>query len=462
MYKNEKKPEELIDEIIKLYISGESVNKISSTLNISKPTIFRYVKLKLGDKKERKDIIKKRLENYKNTTLTESKCKKMQEIKKFIESNNGKCLSKTYIDCDHEIKFICDKNHICETTAYKLLNKNLWCSECFKQDMKKEEREKILENLKKIAESKNGECLSEEYLGPKTKLKCKCKNGHFWESSPCSIRYSKHWCPFCAGYYGNIEDMKKLANDKYYGKCLSEKFINTKTKLKWECNNGHVWEATPNNVKRGYWCPYCSSNITEEKCRYIFEILTSKEFKKNKKELGENLELDGYNEDLKLAFEYNGEQHYEKVSYLPDEEILNIKFRDLKKEKICLDKNIKLIAIPYTFSKSDSILIKFIVDKLSDSNVIFDKNLLDIKEFYKVYYTCISNNIKHVKDICISKGGDCLSEKCKNYKDKLKIICSLNHEWLATISDIKKDKWCPECKNIERNNTNVKTINFIK
>ena len=42
------------------------------------------------------------------------------------------------------------------------------------------------------------------------------------------------------------------------GKCLSKKYINTKSKLKFECSEVHVWEATPNAVQGGTWCPKCS------------------------------------------------------------------------------------------------------------------------------------------------------------------------------------------------------------
>jgi len=41
------------------------------------------------------------------------------------------------------------------------------------------------------------------------------------------------------------------------GKCLSEEYINAKTKLEWECRKGHRWFATPDNVTRGTWCPIC-------------------------------------------------------------------------------------------------------------------------------------------------------------------------------------------------------------
>ncbi|MCP4898302.1 MAG: hypothetical protein GY906_15115, partial [bacterium] len=39
------------------------------------------------------------------------------------------------------------------------------------------------------------------------------------------------------------------------GKCLSDTYINTHTKLLWECKQGHQWEAKPSNIKSGRWCP---------------------------------------------------------------------------------------------------------------------------------------------------------------------------------------------------------------
>lgn len=64
-----------------------------------------------------------------------------------------------------------------------------------------------------------------------------------------------------------------------------------------------------------------TSNKTEEECRAILErIFNSRfdsvrpDFLKNPK-TGRNLEMDCYNEQLKLALEYNGQQHYRYTPY---------------------------------------------------------------------------------------------------------------------------------------------------
>ena len=66
----------------------------------------------------------------------------------------------------------------------------------------------------------------------------------------------------------SIQDMHNLAN-KYGGKCLSEKYINANTKLKWQCQKGHIWESTPSSVRRGHWCLECSGSKKKNCPQYM-------------------------------------------------------------------------------------------------------------------------------------------------------------------------------------------------
>lgn len=63
-----------------------------------------------------------------------------------------------------------------------------------------------------------------------------------------------------------------------------------------------------------------------------------------------NLELDCYNDQLKLAVEYNGIQHYKFSPFFHknNEAFLNQKYRDEMKRYKCKEQNIKLIEVPYT------------------------------------------------------------------------------------------------------------------
>jgi hypothetical protein len=62
------------------------------------------------------------------------------------------------------------------------------------------------------------------------------------------------------------------------------------------------------------------------------------------------LELDGYCEQLSLAIEYNGIQHYVWPNFLPMnyEQFLKQRGRDQLKSEICIERNICLLIIPYT------------------------------------------------------------------------------------------------------------------
>ncbi|MFP3339499.1 hypothetical protein R0J91_16095, partial [Micrococcus sp. SIMBA_131] len=84
-----------------------------------------------------------------------------------------------------------------------------------------------------------------------------CENGHIFEATFSSVKYSNYWCSECRGVKKyTIEDMEELARLKG-GKCLSYIYVNNATPLKWECENGHQWDTTPTVIIRGGWCKRC-------------------------------------------------------------------------------------------------------------------------------------------------------------------------------------------------------------
>jgi len=57
----------------------------------------------------------------------------------------------------------------------------------------------------------------------------------------------------------NLKQMQLMAKERN-GECLSTKYINCETKLKWKCEEGHIWKTTPKSIRNdNHWCPYCSS-----------------------------------------------------------------------------------------------------------------------------------------------------------------------------------------------------------
>jgi hypothetical protein len=55
-----------------------------------------------------------------------------------------------------------------------------------------------------------------------------------------------------------IDEMKSLAKSKG-GQCLSTKYINHKSRLRWHCSLEHEFRLTPNAIKnQNRWCPQCT------------------------------------------------------------------------------------------------------------------------------------------------------------------------------------------------------------
>jgi hypothetical protein len=284
-------------------------------------------------------------------------------FKLLANNKNGECLSTEYIACDKKLKFKCSLGHVWETKPYYLVNNNSWCPQCNKS------HKDSIETFQKIATKNGGECLSEKYVNCRTKLSFKCKKGHVWNAKPHDVKYSKSWCPVCSNSIKlTIEEMREIAN-KRGGKCLSNEYINSHTKLLWECKYGHQWDAKPSCIKNdNKWCPICSESKGERRIReylILYNIIFEREKKFDECRGNKNmLSFDFHIPILNTLIEYDGRQHYVPVNfYKCSDEQAQKTFNDLVnndniKNNFCKENNIRLIRIPYTINNIEDYLKK--------------------------------------------------------------------------------------------------------
>ena len=111
----------------------------------------------------------------------------------------------------------------------------------------------------------------------------------------------------------------------------------------------------------------------EYACRCVLEEIYSRDFIKARPdflknpETGYNLELDGYNEDLRIAFEYQGIQHYVYPNYIhkSEEEFMYQIKKDKFKLDVCDKAGIYLITIPYNVPHNQ--IREYIVRRLPEN-----------------------------------------------------------------------------------------------
>lgn len=116
----------------------------------------------------------------------------------------------------------------------------------------------------------------------------------------------------------------------------------------------------------------------EAECRRVLQDIFKRPFNNDRPDIlnnpvtggGNNLELDCYCPELRLAVEYNGVQHYKYVPYFHKnrEAFLNQKYRDELKRRMCRDNGITLIEVPNTVKIPD--IRKFLIKKLYSAGYI--------------------------------------------------------------------------------------------
>lgn len=298
----------------------------------------------------------------------------IKELQDFAISKNGKLISTIYSGNKSKLLWECENKHEFEMN-WNDASGGHWCSKCFHVNYGLSARYDINE-IQQYAIDKGGRLISTSYTNNLTNMLWECKEGHQWEATWLSVKNHNTWCLRCSGKaIYEIEELQDYAKSKN-GKLKSTEYINNHTKLEWECESLHNWWAQWSDIKnKNTWCPNCSSLKTEKICREIIEKIFNKPFPqyrfKNKED--NTFIWDGYNEELNIAFEYHGIQHYEFPNYFhrtEDDFIMQIE-RDNDKGLYAEENGIKLIIIPYTENYH---LEEYIYERLKNINCLKEEH----------------------------------------------------------------------------------------
>jgi len=167
---------------------------------------------------------------------------------------------------------------------------------------------------------------------------------------------------------------------------------------------------------------------------------------------GNRLELDGYCERLNIAFEHNGNQHYQKVDFLKTD-LSAIQKSDRIKKELCDIYGIKLIIIPQVGGKIKlPRLMEFIKQELIRVNV--DVSSLDFSEPDLAAIYTNKNKWVELKETIEKGGGKLLTDKWSGAMRRYHIRCNkCHHEWYAFPHNIVvRGEWCKKCAGKLRNN----------
>ncbi|EHT8816923.1 GIY-YIG nuclease family protein [Salmonella enterica] len=97
-----------------------------------------------------------------------------------------------------------------------------------------------------------------EYKNAHAKAEFECANGHTWEAKVCNVR-TRSGCPHCSKHRPLTPEIinADLAAEGR-GIRLKSGFIDSMKKAVFICEQGHEWEAKPNGIRGGNGCPKCA------------------------------------------------------------------------------------------------------------------------------------------------------------------------------------------------------------
>jgi hypothetical protein len=368
-----------------------------------------------------------------------------------VEGRGGTMLSKEYVSAKTKLKVLCEYGHQFAITPDNLKH-GRWCRTC-KQNahsVRQVAKFRSVEWLRDFARLEHGgDCLATEPAGMNTLICWKCSNVTHppFSSRLANLVHQGNWCPACDAERRRLHPPRPQISRAVVEGVVSERggeivdivgggtWKGSRTRLTIRCADGHDWSVTVDNlVHAGSWCPNCRHK-GERIVRAIFEATFGGKFPKTRPTWlrwagPQSLELDGYNEALRLAFEYQGPHH--------DNDAL-VKAHDALKRAACMRRGIRLIEI-------QAVKRPFPTENVLNAvrQAFRGYNITEAPVFPSV--DIFARELRDLQLLAKQKGGALLSTRYAGSEPHQWCCGNPAHpSWMAEPWRIRRGAWCPSC-----------------
>jgi len=318
-----------------------------------------------------------------------------------------------------------------------------------------------------LASGHGGRCLGLARGSGTGRFRFQCKQGHPpWDAELWRLRGLKGtWCPKCGDErigdsrrkYGP-QDVDRIAASLGGFVVSAGLPVELESRIEIRCGNGHEFRIRFENLLRGQWCGTCRrrGKVAEAICRAYFEHFLGATFSPAwpdwlRGPKGAKLELDGYNEERRVAFEYHGQQHFEPMAaFKMDKEEFEARQRyDALKRAACEARGIRLIEIPFTIKTRN--LGDYILGRLRESGVpLVAQDVPDFRSF-----RLVDDRLAQLRALAEKRGGRLISTSYVGSAVGHRWICNKDHEFVQSPYQVKAGVWCPFCAGKRRSGKDI-------
>jgi len=373
----------------------------------------------------------------------------LDQLRSFIEQRGGVLLSNEYVAARTKVKVRCAARHEFGVTPDNL-KRGRWCPECKRQKHLERLAQDFwsVERLREFARERHGgDCLATTPAPMLSKVSWKCTNDEHpaFPAVIAKMVHSGQWCAVCwqerrqppnpAISFDRVVEVVRGRGGEIIRVGKDGIWKGSKTLLVVRCPNGHSGPVQASNLLYARsWCPECL-NKGERIVRAIFERTFGGTFPKSKpkwlvSQRGRKLELDGYNEQLQIAFEYQGPHHF-FVDY--------VIAHDKIKREACTARNVRLVEVEAVKKPHppENVLAK-VAEAFHHYGITEAPQLPSGDIFFA--------ELNDLRELARKKGGRLVSER---------YLGSEPHEWHCGVAEhpnwraeawrIRNGKWCAAC-----------------